>query len=124
MAKVGPETAAAAAGLRYVHDGMSGIRRQPWGKGFTYYLPNGDRLPPSAERDRIESLAIPAQTGKMSGFAYTLTATYRPPDATPKAESSIAIIPTGKSFAICKSLIAWCHSASPCLNFADKHRLI
>ncbi|CAN5819261.1 DNA topoisomerase IB [soil metagenome] len=56
---VNPEKAAVAAGLRYVHDGLPGIRRQRWGRGFSYILPSGDRLPPSSERDRIESLAIP-----------------------------------------------------------------
>ncbi len=56
---VNPEKTAVAAGLRYVHDEMPGIRRQRRGKGFSYILPNGDRLSPSPERDRIESLAIP-----------------------------------------------------------------
>jgi len=65
--KVSPEKAAVAAGLCYVHDGMPGICRQRWGKGFSYILPNGDRLPSSpkcgsseaAVRDRIEALVIP-----------------------------------------------------------------
>lgn len=63
---VSPEKAAKAAGLRYVHDQMSGIRRQRPGKGFSYLLPNdgstdsAERLPQnSQERDRIEALAIP-----------------------------------------------------------------
>ncbi|MGC1306359.1 MAG: DNA topoisomerase IB [Phormidesmis sp.] len=57
--KASPEKAAKQAGLRYVHDEMPGIRRQRWGQGFSYVLPNGDRLQPSPERDRIEALAIP-----------------------------------------------------------------
>lgn len=54
-----PQAAAIAAGLRYVNDDMPGIRRQKWGGGFSYWLPNGERLSPSPERDRIEALAIP-----------------------------------------------------------------
>ncbi|MEO0646092.1 MAG: DNA topoisomerase IB [Cyanobacteria bacterium J06650_10] len=65
--KMDAEKAAVAAGLRYVHDEMPGIRRQRWGQGFSYILPNGNRLssspkansPESKVRDRIESLAIP-----------------------------------------------------------------
>ncbi|MEO1637172.1 MAG: DNA topoisomerase IB [Cyanobacteria bacterium J06631_9] len=65
--KMSPEKAAAAAGLRYVHDGMPGIARKPWGQGFSYIMPNGDRLPTNPPkgssdwklRDRIEKLAIP-----------------------------------------------------------------
>ncbi len=60
-----PEKAAKAAGLRYVHDQMPGIRRQRWGQGFSYLLPDdatesAQRLPQnSPQRDRIEALAIP-----------------------------------------------------------------
>ena len=57
--KVEPEKAAIAAGLRYVHDEMPGIRRERRGKGFSYVLPDGERLQPGAERDRIEALVIP-----------------------------------------------------------------
>ncbi|MGB7085606.1 MAG: DNA topoisomerase IB [Phormidesmis sp.] len=65
--KAAPEKAAAAAGLRYVQDDMPGIHRQRWGKGFSYLLPNGDRLSSSAKsgspkaklRQRIEDLVIP-----------------------------------------------------------------
>ena len=62
---VNPEKTARAAGLRYVHDQMPGIRRQRWGKGFSYLLPGEDgnseqRLPRNApERERIDALAIP-----------------------------------------------------------------
>ncbi|MEM6598324.1 MAG: DNA topoisomerase IB [Cyanobacteria bacterium P01_C01_bin.69] len=65
--KINPEKAAVAAGLRYVHDDMPGIRRRRWGKGFSYILPSGDRLSSSPKsgsseakiRNRIDSLAIP-----------------------------------------------------------------
>lgn len=65
--KMDAEKAAIAAGLRYVHDEMPGIQRQRWGKGFSYVLPNGERVPSSPKadspaaklRDRIDSLAIP-----------------------------------------------------------------
>ena len=65
--KMSSEKAAAAAGLCYVHDDMPGIERRPWGQGFSYVLPGGDRLdtdPPVESpdwklRDRIEKLAIP-----------------------------------------------------------------
>ncbi len=65
--QIDPEKAAIAAGLRYVHDEMPGIQRQRWGPGFSYILPNGDRLPSSPGsgsneailRERIESLVIP-----------------------------------------------------------------
>lgn len=54
-----PVQSARTAGLRYVTDSMPGIRRQRWGRGFTYIKPDGGRLQASEERDRIESLAIP-----------------------------------------------------------------
>ncbi len=65
--KMNAEKAAAAAGLRYVHDEMPGICRQKKGEEFFYLPPNGDRIPsapsagsPEAElQQRIESLAIP-----------------------------------------------------------------
>lgn len=57
--KVEPEKAAVAAGLRYVHDEMPGISRERRGKGFSYILPDGERLARGAERDRIEALVIP-----------------------------------------------------------------
>lgn len=57
--KVSPEKAAKKAGLRYVHDEMVGIHRQSVGRGFSYELPNGDRLKPGPEKDRIEALVIP-----------------------------------------------------------------
>lgn len=57
--KVSPEKAAKTAGLRYVHDEMPGIHRQSWGKGFSYLLPNGDRLESGPDKERIEALVIP-----------------------------------------------------------------
>ncbi|MEL7353147.1 MAG: DNA topoisomerase IB [Cyanobacteria bacterium P01_A01_bin.116] len=57
--KTSPEKAAAAAGLRYVHDGMPGIRRERRGKGFSYVKANGDRISASPERERIEAIVIP-----------------------------------------------------------------
>ncbi len=57
--KVEPKKAAVAAGLRYVQDTAPGISRERRGKGFSYILPDGERLQPGVERDRIEALAIP-----------------------------------------------------------------
>ncbi len=65
--KMDAEKAAVAAGLHYVHDEMPGISRQRWGKGFSYLLPNGDRISSSPaagsldakRRQRIDDLAIP-----------------------------------------------------------------
>ncbi len=52
-------TAAARAGLRYVTDGVRGIRRQRSGSGWTYFLPNGRTIRDAALRKRLNSLAIP-----------------------------------------------------------------
>jgi len=57
--KENPEKAAKAAGLRYVHDEMPGIRRERRGKGFSYVRPDGERLEPGEAREQIEALAIP-----------------------------------------------------------------
>ena len=51
--------AASRAGLRYVTDGVSGIRRRRVGKGWTYYAPGGSRIKNSSIRKRLNSLAIP-----------------------------------------------------------------
>jgi DNA topoisomerase-1 len=53
------QTAAVSAGLRYVTDGVSGIRRKRSGKGWTYYAPDGSRITDAAERKRLNALAIP-----------------------------------------------------------------
>jgi len=56
---VDPKDAAESAGLRYVSDGRTGIRRKKSGKGFTYRRSDGTKLTdPDAVR-RIRSLAIP-----------------------------------------------------------------
>ena len=48
-----------AAGLRYVHDAMPGIRRKRAGRGFSYSGPNGEKIADRATLDRIKSLGIP-----------------------------------------------------------------
>jgi DNA topoisomerase-1 len=50
---------AVRAGLRYVTDGVAGIRRQRAGKGWAFYSPDGDRIRDAVERRRIQSLVIP-----------------------------------------------------------------
>ena len=50
--------AAADAGLRYVVDAEPGIRRQRRGRGFSYTAASG-RPVGAADRERIDSLAIP-----------------------------------------------------------------
>ena len=51
--------AAARAGLRYVTDGVAGIRRKRSGKGWAYYAPDGARIADSKVRKRLNALAIP-----------------------------------------------------------------
>src|SRR3954469_24702238 len=51
--------AANRAGLRYVTDGVRGIRRQRSGAGWTYHLPNGRTIRAAALRKRLNKLAIP-----------------------------------------------------------------
>jgi DNA topoisomerase-1 len=46
-------------GLRYVHDGMPGIRRRGTGKGFTYRDDEGGRVGDPEVLARIKALAIP-----------------------------------------------------------------
>src|SRR5882672_12076039 len=50
---------AASVGLRYVTDGVPGIRRQRAGKGWAFYAPDGMRISDLAERKRINGLVIP-----------------------------------------------------------------
>ena len=52
-------TAAVRAGLRYVTDGLPGIRRRRAGTGWAYYAPDGSRITDPAERARLNRLAIP-----------------------------------------------------------------
>jgi DNA topoisomerase-1 len=52
--------AASQAGLLYVTDGLAGIRRQRAGKkGWVFFAPGNGRITSSAERARLEALAIP-----------------------------------------------------------------
>lgn len=53
------EAEAKAAGLRYVGDEMPGITRRRAGKGFAYYAPDGSRIGDTAERTRLNKLAVP-----------------------------------------------------------------
>jgi DNA topoisomerase-1 len=50
---------ARGAGLRYVTDGLLGIRRRRAGTGWAYYRPDGVRITDPAERRRLNALAIP-----------------------------------------------------------------
>ncbi|MCB0070285.1 MAG: DNA topoisomerase IB [Caldilineaceae bacterium] len=54
-----PAEAAATAHLRYVNDDEAGIRRQPWGRGFTYFDAKGKRIQDKTVRARFQELAIP-----------------------------------------------------------------
>lgn len=47
------------AGLRYVSDAATGIRRRRVGRGWRYFLPNGKPLRDAREIARIDRLAIP-----------------------------------------------------------------
>ena len=51
--------AAQRAGLRYVTDGVSGIRRKRVGGGWAYYAPGGGLIKDAATRKRLNALAIP-----------------------------------------------------------------
>jgi DNA topoisomerase-1 len=46
-------------GLRFVTDGVSGIRRKRVGGGFAYYAPDGALITDRAMRKRLNGLAIP-----------------------------------------------------------------
>jgi DNA topoisomerase-1 len=50
---------ATRAGLRYVTDGVAGIRRKRSGRGWAYYAPGGERISDPKVRRRLNSLAIP-----------------------------------------------------------------
>src|SRR5216683_342928 len=47
------------AGLRYVTDGIRGIRRRRVGGGWAYYAPDGSRITDHQARKRLNALAIP-----------------------------------------------------------------
>src|SRR5438874_12840025 len=51
--------AAARAGLRYVTDGVPGIRRQRIGRGFVFFAPDGSRINHAADRARLDGLVVP-----------------------------------------------------------------
>src|SRR3954464_12079127 len=57
--EIGFRKAAVRAGLRYVTDGVRGIRRKRVGGGWAYYAPGGARIDDSQLRKRLNSLAIP-----------------------------------------------------------------
>ena len=59
QAIVDPRDAAESAGLRYVSDERSGIRRNKAGTGFSYTRPDGSRLIEPDALKRIRALAIP-----------------------------------------------------------------
>ncbi|MEM8513916.1 DNA topoisomerase-1 [Massilia sp. MP_M2] len=52
-------SAARAAGLRYVHDGRAGIRREALKDGFRYLDAHGDQVEEETTLARIKSLVIP-----------------------------------------------------------------
>jgi DNA topoisomerase IB len=54
-----PVEAARCAGLRYVDDKGSGIRRRRTGRGFQYLRPRGRRVRDGETLSRTRSLAIP-----------------------------------------------------------------
>jgi DNA topoisomerase-1 len=56
---IDPEDAAENAGLIYVNDDMAGITRVRAGKGFSYRDAKGATIRDTAERKRLNALAIP-----------------------------------------------------------------
>ena len=50
---------ARAAGIVFVSDDTPGITRRRCGRGFAYYLPDGDLLRDDGELSRVKSLAVP-----------------------------------------------------------------
>jgi DNA topoisomerase-1 len=57
--RLDPARSAVAAGLRYVSDDQPGIRRQKWGRGFSYFDVKGDRIQDSHQLKHLKSLPIP-----------------------------------------------------------------
>lgn len=53
------ESRAEAADLRYINDGEPGYHRKRWGRGFSYFDKQGERITDPDLRERFESLAIP-----------------------------------------------------------------
>ncbi len=54
-----PKLSAARAGLHYVSDDEPGYLRKRWGRGFTYFGPDGDHVDDEALRARFDALVIP-----------------------------------------------------------------
>ena len=54
-----PAESARHAGLRYVSDEQPGIRRQRWGRGFSYFDTDSTRIQDPKRRARFETLVIP-----------------------------------------------------------------
>ena len=54
-----PKDSARAAGLRYVHDAMPGIRRAREGDHFLYYAPDGAQITDEREIERVSRLGVP-----------------------------------------------------------------
>ena len=57
--EAGYRRAATHAGLRYVTDGVRGIRRKRVGTGWAYFAPSGARITDLSVRERLNRLAIP-----------------------------------------------------------------
>ncbi|MEZ4555623.1 MAG: hypothetical protein R2854_04080 [Caldilineaceae bacterium] len=63
-----PAEVAATAHLRYVNDDEPGIRRQPWGRGFTYFDAKGKRIQDKAVRALFRNPhPLPGPTSGFSG---------------------------------------------------------
>jgi DNA topoisomerase I len=54
-----PAAFAAHAGLVYVSDTEPGFTRKPWGRGFSYLGPSGERVSDETLRARFDALVIP-----------------------------------------------------------------
>jgi len=54
-----PKDAADAAGLRYVSGAQPGITRRKAGKGFSYWMPDGERVGDTCTLMRIKAIVIP-----------------------------------------------------------------
>lgn len=54
-----PSNLAQQNNLRYVTDSEPGFRRARWGRGFTYYYPDGARVKEQKLKERFASLVIP-----------------------------------------------------------------
>lgn len=54
-----PENAAQKAGLHYVSDSIPGFTRKRWGRGFSYFDENCDRIQDEDVLERLKALNIP-----------------------------------------------------------------